>query len=176
MKFFYGYINNYVDVTEKVLKLDNGNGEITINKLYNTLLGDPYPWKLKHLKIESNDIGSIAIKEDVPFTFSVKPLDVSKIFVVYFINTQYNPNYIHLLRSQLNELKQSGLLDYAELYVEACTSVDSCNDDTIIQGIKQCIPNANIQIYHDDTHEYHGIYKVWSLARSNPNSYILYFH
>jgi hypothetical protein len=169
MKFYYGTHNRYIDVTN-ILSQQN-TGIITVTSNYNQLFSDPVPGRIKHLKIESSEFGVVKIRENAPFTLLLQPRNIPSIHVVYFINTYCNLNYIHLLRSQLLQLKESGLLREAKFHVQVCS-----DNDIIISQVHELIPEAEIEVFQDNTHEYHGIHKVWEIGQTNPDCLILYFH
>lgn len=138
-----------------------------IDKPYNTLWGDPSPGIPKQLVY-----GGHRILENVPFKISKTNTISRGIDLVYFINTQNCPGYIHIMSSQLGDLVRSGLLEYAKLHV--CIT---CNEDQDVKGdVLNIVPNASVETSHINTYEYPGIRKVWDLANKYPNRITLYFH
>jgi hypothetical protein len=157
------------------------NGIIDIP--YNILWGDPSPCIPKKLildipfvsqSIQVNDLYKEHYKwtiyENSPFTIS--KTTHSNINIVYFINTMFTRDYHHILTSQMVDLVNCGILNVAKLHV-----VISCNPDQDVRKfIDNIIPNTEIEVYHNNLHEYYGIVKVWELAHNNPDGLTLYFH
>lgn len=158
-----------MDVTNKVKKLFTGN-KLKFTHSYNDIFGDPLPGKRKHLKIESSILPTFKVKEDFPFTLSLKP-SKAKIKVVYFINIFCAPEYYHfLLEEHLRGLIKCGLSRRAEIYIEV-----SADNPKVIDEIKSILPSAHVTL-HDNSHEYPGIKRVWQLGQEKEDSFILYFH
>lgn len=73
--------------------------EVEISGDYNSVFTDPEVGKSKHLKISNEAFGDIYIKDDTPFKMKLSLPQLPTIYIVYFINTYCNENYIYLVRS-----------------------------------------------------------------------------
>lgn len=175
MEAQYGIDNVYVNVTDALLSRAN-NGLIKFGDVpYNTLFGDPVPFRRKHLVITHPGITrTVHITEDTPITITLGELRVPKLYVVYFVNTVYNSDYIHMARSQLEHLKRTGLPDHATIYIEA--TVVPGKGQQVTDDLLAIIPSAKVSTHEEERYEYYGIYRVWQLAQDDPDSFILYFH
>jgi len=166
--FYYGCDNVYINVTSKIKDLFSGN-KLNFAHSYNDFFDDPMHGKRKHLRVESQVLPTFNIKEDFPFTLTLNPKKTA-IKVVYFINTFCAPeDYYFLMKEQLQGLVECGL-DKHEVYVEV-----SGDNGRIAKEIKDIIPTASVT-FHDNSHEYPGLLRVWKLAQEEEESFILYFH
>lgn len=100
--------------------------------------------------------------------------------IVYFINTYVNPtSYQYLMKSQLHDLIETGLMEYAHLWIEAST--DDPMFSTHVNEIMEKYSNKIVITIHlENNYEYFGIHRVWSLNQEfngNHSRHVtLYFH
>jgi hypothetical protein len=102
---------------------------------------------------------------------------MKRINIVYFIWINPKKNYINIISGQLNDLKNSGILDESTLYIEICCEYENlCKDinDMINNIIKDY--DTKITFYSENRYEYYGIKKLYDLALEEPDKYYLYFH
>ncbi len=122
------------------------------------------------------------IKEFTPFKINLKEIVLDKhLDIVYFINSDLNKSFFNLFRDQLKDLIKYKIFEYPflKLYL-----VIVCSDFNRRSEIEKLIEKVSLDKYFDyeinfteDQHkEYSGIYKVWKLAKKDPEKYILYFH
>lgn len=171
IQFYYGTDEYKVNITDIINKKCINNNYIEINNNYNDLFNDIKPNENKIIYIDLPNIKNITVCEDTPLKINLKPKKFDNINIVYFINTLINKNYYYLMKSQLEELKETKLLDISTLYIEATVI-----NDNIKKEILDIIPNAIITLHIKDWTEYYGIYKIWQLSHENPDSINLYFH
>jgi hypothetical protein len=106
-------------------------------------------------------------------------LDNSDINIVYFIYINPNRNWKLILEGQMNDLKNTNILENNKLFV-----VISCDDDDNIHLAKNIVntilvdynDNINFTIESQNLFEYPGIKKVYDLALINKNKILIYFH
>jgi hypothetical protein len=123
------------------------------------------------LKIFTPRLGEVSIAPGAQFVYRPRAENGLEINIVYFINTYCSTNYAPLFIAQMEDLKQSGLLERAKLFIVACTS-----EWTFLHHVQALVPQAEVDIHTENNHEYFGISKVWQLAQNDPNKIILYFH
>jgi hypothetical protein len=99
--------------------------------------------------------------------------------IVYFVNCYVNDNYMYMVSSQLNELRETGLLSQTQCELHVVSSGTLAHRDSLAAELKKRFGTA-FSVYHEHTEanqfEYPGIKKVWELGQRAENSYVLYFH
>ena len=102
---------------------------------------------------------------------------MKRINIVYFIWINPNKNYEAIISGQLNDMKNSGLLNKSKLYIEIC-----CEYENITENIKGFIDKIvgeykyEINFHSENKYEYYGIKKLYDLAILEPDRYYLYLH
>lgn len=99
--------------------------------------------------------------------------------LVYFVNCYVNPRYMFMVTSQLEELRQTGILSLpraALIVVSSGTESDRVRLNREITRILGESPNIQHEHTTDNQFEYPGIRKVWQLGQQDQQGYILYFH
>ena len=97
-----------------------------------------------------------------------------RIGIVYFAYINPNKNWKKIILGQLNDIRLSGILKDADLYIEVNNS-NACDDvKEFFNNLNIC--QASVCFHQDNTFEYHGIHKVWNLANSNKYQYLIYLH
>lgn len=82
-------------------------------------------------------------------------------------------NYLDIVNSQINRLKESGLYDWCDIMEVTCIDVDKKYDgiDQIFEGMDK----VNMFKTHRNSYEYWAIKKVWDLSQTH-NGQVFYFH
>lgn len=185
---FYGTIDLKVDVTSKLLCMFKKDKKIIIPKtfVFNECFGDTHPGKLKSLFLYMNSNNKkyvINEKHYKDLEFDIYPLEsnttdmTSKIEntinIVYFINMN-QIGWLNIVAGQLIQLKKTGLLKIAKLYVHI--NSNNTGDSDLAQNlITSIVGEATISV-SSDNNEYMAIHLIWQLAKKNPNAFYLYFH
>jgi hypothetical protein len=181
-KFEYGNSTNMLYVTPYIKSLFKiNNNQITIKKLnYNLLFSDPDFGKIKYLKITIHDLKPIYLKENTSFTIDLLPKPIVKINIVYFINIYCQEKYIYILKSQLLQLIQTGIIINNKIYIQVSGPKEK--HENIIEELDLILNGHNYEIecHEENNHEFFGINKIWELSQNNDidneDSIILYFH
>ncbi len=102
-----------------------------------------------------------------------------KISVVYFIFAPHDHPWEGLVKSQLNDIINAGLVDVADIYV-AISSVSGTLLIEVERFVQKSLPSAQIITSLGNYFEYLGLKQVWDLGQKSkvdPNRHvILYFH
>jgi hypothetical protein len=98
----------------------------------------------------------------------------TKIYIVYnaFINPE--SNWSKFIKFQLNDLKRTGILEFAELHIVASNPLKIPNIDNYFNSIN--VPISSLEVYPYNHFEFPGIKKTHSLAFNSENAIITYFH
>ena len=102
---------------------------------------------------------------------------MKNINIVYFAWINKKKNFKNIISGQLEELSNSGILDYANLYIEVC-----CEDNNLVNTLKDIFNvklkniNFHLEIHEQNLFEYYGIKKMYELAVKEKDKYFLYFH
>jgi hypothetical protein len=112
-----------------------------------------------------------------------KPVDVVlseiRTRIVYFINCYVNANYLHMVSSQLKELRETGLLTETHGELHVVSSGTAIHRESLAVELRKWF-GAGTSVFHEHTKanqfEYPGINKVWQLGQQAEDAYILYFH
>lgn len=190
---FYGTFDSKVDVTTKFMSYYQKGAKIIIAKtsLFNDCFGDVCPNKVKRLYLHLNNLNlKYAINEkryrDLEFNTQIDKSTIThndiinnthKINIVYtaYIYSSTNGNWRNILAGQLIQLKKTGLLEIATLYVHIVSGskedIDLARNMTISITRKAMITSSTQNEY-----EYRGLHLLWSLAQKEPDSIYLYFH
>lgn len=97
--------------------------------------------------------------------------------IIYFAWINKKKNYKNIISGQMDDLLNSGVLEYATLYIQVC-----CEDETLVNTIRELFINKlktikfHLQIHKENLYEYYGIKKMYELAVEEPHKYYLYFH
>jgi len=94
------------------------------------------------------------------------------LYIVYFINTTCNANYLDWLTCQIKEVAS-----YTDnIYIVA--TLNAPDEALFRQQCREICPKAVVGVTFVNQYEYPGILKVWELAQTHrrPNDIILYFH
>jgi len=103
-----------------------------------------------------------------------------KINIIYFIWINPNRNWKVIVEGQLFDMKVSNIFESAKLHI-----VLSCSDNNIINDVKNVINQSlntidknkyNIDTTNDNHYEYHGIKKMYDVAKSEPDKLFIYLH
>lgn len=186
----YGSYYTKVDVTNEFIFYFKDDNALNIPMKYsfNECFGDVHQYVPKdlYLKINENefiineyrnkdynfDIDNIII--DLNIKPNIKPT-ISNIKIVYFAYINPNSNWEKIICGQLEQLRDIGLLNFAQLYVHIV-----CEYIELIKPIMHKINNINseaiITISLKNQYEYKGIHLVWELANKDPDAIYLYFH
>lgn len=102
-----------------------------------------------------------------------------RVAIVYFAYINPKKNWKAIISGQINDIKQSGILNDADLYIEvnnssASSDVKDFFESLSSSSLKQDL--MNIEYHQDNTFEYHGIHKVWELANTDSYEYLVYLH
>lgn len=97
-----------------------------------------------------------------------------RIGIVYFVYVNPNKNWKKIVAGQISDIRLSGILNDADLYIEVNNS--SATDDVKEYFESLSIENVKIEYHQDNTFEYHGIHKVWELANTGNYEYLIYLH
>lgn len=101
----------------------------------------------------------------------------NRIAIVFFIYVNSKKDYKRLIKDQICDVVSSGVLDVADIFVEANISDDiSCKQtlDLFFKSLK--INFKNIHFTKENSFEYEGISKLYELSLSNEYDYLCYFH
>lgn len=102
---------------------------------------------------------------------------MKNINIIYFIWINPNKNFEVIISGQLNDMINSGILNYSNLYLEIC-----CEYENIYTNIKNMIKDIlknycyKIVFHNENRYEFYGIKKLYDLAILEPNKYYLYLH
>lgn len=181
--------NNTKDVTPVFLRHSIVNNMVVINNKFNNYFGDPYPGRFKYLYIHLNN-RKYVISENhnkylciemekrenetlIPQVFS----NGKKIIIVYYAYINHASKWWVLIYEQLIHLKETGLLDYASLYIHITkVGIFDTSFQDIIVKINAIVKDAIISTSYINLYEYPGIHLVWELANKYPENIFLYFH
>lgn len=99
---------------------------------------------------------------------------MKRIAVVYFAYINKDKNWKRIISSQLADLKRSGILSEADLFIEV-------SDPNNLNSVHCYFDNLKLYCkvaYHcKNTFEYYGLHKVWELSKLDSNyDYVAYFH
>lgn len=99
---------------------------------------------------------------------------MKRIAVVYFAYINKDKNWKRIISSQLADLKRSGILSDADLFIEV-------SDPNNLNSVHCYFDNLKLYCkvaYHSkNTFEYYGLHKVWELSKFDSNyDYVAYFH
>ena len=143
LKFEYGYNNTYIDVSQNI---DYTNGIVKMgDSPYNSHFTDPFPEKIKSLKVIGLIDEPIYIKEGSSFSLKIKKQSIDyPINIVYFINIHVTDSYKYMLQSQLQQLKETGILDVPRVALHVIVSGPILYHMEVKDKIREIIPNCNI--------------------------------
>lgn len=100
-----------------------------------------------------------------------------KIIIVYYAYINHASKWWVLIYEQLIHLKETGLLDYASLYIHITkVGIFDTSFQDIIVKINAIVKDAIISTSYINLYEYPGIHLVWELANKYPENIFLYFH
>lgn len=97
-----------------------------------------------------------------------------RIGIVYFAYINHKKNWKRIIYSQLSDMKRSGILNDASLYIEVSDSNDSSEVKDFFNNLD--IPHQNVSFHNENAFEYFGIHKLWELAVNKAHEYLVYFH
>lgn len=101
----------------------------------------------------------------------------TKLKIVYFIWANDEKNYSTIITGQLEDLKTSGVMCNANLYIVACSenSLTLLRVEELINTLlRGC--SFELELHPNNFFEFHGINKLWNLAILDPTSFFLYMH
>ena len=101
-------------------------------------------------------------------------MNSKRIGIVYFAYINYNKNWKKLIYSQLSDIKRSGVLKDASLYIEVSDTKDSSEVKDFFNNLD--IPCQDVCFHNENAFEYFGIHKVWELAVNKAHDYLIYLH
>lgn len=120
------------------------------------------------------------LKLDSHFVFSFNPVDnLLPVRIVYYVNSYMNDNYWLLVRSQLLDLKKNGILSEDNVTLFIVFAGDNKQHRFIEKKVSKLFNRKNkvhLECTTDNSNEFPGIDKVWSLSQENSEGLILYFH
>lgn len=99
---------------------------------------------------------------------------MKKIAIVYFAFINHKKNWRKIIYSQLSDIKRSGVLDEASLYIEVSDPDDSPCVKEFFNNLD--IPHDGVNFHSKNAYEYYGIHKVWELAVNNKHEFLIYLH
>ncbi len=182
-KATYGVFNinmdaiEVIDVTELVLQkfLIGSKIHIPAKQNFNEVFSDPKFGKVKFLQLDYNGRKYNIIEDNYDVDIEINLNERSKkIKIVYYVYVNRNSNWRGIISGQLLQLKSYGILDEADLYIHITDTKD--DSLSIIELIKDLVPDAIISISKENNFEYPGIKLIYDLAHQDPDSYLLYFH
>lgn len=94
--------------------------------------------------------------------------------IVYFAFINHKKNWKKIIHSQLSDIKRSGVLEEASLYIEVSDPNDSSKVKEFFNNLD--IPHADVNFHNKNAYEYYGIHKVWELAVNNKHEFLIYLH
>lgn len=97
-----------------------------------------------------------------------------RIGIVYFAYINHKKNWKKIIHSQLADIKRSGVLDEASLYIEVSDTEDSSEVKDFFKNLD--IPHEHVEFHNENAYEYYGIHKVWELALNNSHELLVYLH
>jgi hypothetical protein len=144
---------------------------------YNAFFGDPVYGKLKCIRISAPGRNTTHVLENGNFELNLEdsgpPLHIN---IVYFINIYVQPKYLYMFQSQMEEIRDTGLVDACDNFSIVVSGPAELHQTITIQG-KQLIPKAEVFCSEGNLYEYPGIKKVWDMAHTAPaDGVTLYFH
>lgn len=101
-------------------------------------------------------------------------MNCKRIGIVYFAYINYNKNWKKIIYSQLSDIKRSGVLKDASLYIEVSDTKDSSEVKDFFNNLD--IPCQNVSFHNENAFEFFGIHKVWELAENKAHDYLIYLH
>lgn len=183
---YYGSYYLKIDVTDKFILYfkDDNIIDIPINYSFNECFGDVHKYLPKdlYLKINNNEfiINEYRTKDykfdidNIMVDLNIKP-NITMIKIVYFVYINPNSNWESIVYGQLEQLRDIGLLNFAQLYVHVvCEHIELIKP--IMHKINSINSGAIITISLQNQYEYKGIHLVWELANKDPDAIYLYFH
>lgn len=181
---YYGTIDYKINVTSEFIRIFKNNGKINIPAriLFNSYFGDPCIGKSKNIFLEIGDIKYIINENNIYNNLIINTINdipeniiiTNKIKIVYFAFINFKAQWKNIVGGQLNQLKKTGLLDVAQLYIHIV-----CDDneiDMVTDFIRNIIYDVIIYTSNINQFEYRGIHLVWKLAKEHPEDIYLYFH
>jgi hypothetical protein len=108
----------------------------------------------------------------------IKP-DLSEVYIVYFIYINPHKNWKLILDGQMNDLKDTNILQNNKLFV-IISSSDENNTNEAKNIVKSILidynHNVEFTVEKENLYEYHGIKKVYDLALKHKDKLFIYFH
>ena len=99
---------------------------------------------------------------------------MNRIAIVYFAYINKDKNWKRIISSQLDDLKRSGILSEADLFIEVSDPNNLKSVHHYFDNIKY---NCKVSIHSKNNFEYYGLHKVWELSKSELGyDYVAYFH
>jgi hypothetical protein len=111
------------------------------------------------------------------FLYGVSEKTEKQINIIYFVWINPKKNYTKIIKGQLNDILNCGILNKAKLHLEIC-----CEYANLINYVKSIFFETLIgvdfefNIHTENHYEYYGIKKMYDLAIKEPTKYYLYFH
>lgn len=97
-----------------------------------------------------------------------------RIGIVYFVYINPKKDWKKIISGQLNDMKNSGILDEADVYIEVNNSNAASDVKEFFSLLDYSI--KNVEYHQDNTFEYYGIHKLWSLSHEDKYEYLIYLH
>ncbi|MCR5536395.1 MAG: hypothetical protein K6F05_03175 [Succinivibrio sp.] len=100
-----------------------------------------------------------------------------KIGIVYFSYINPDKDWKALIRGQLGDVKKSGILQQAALYIVVAIpnqAVPQAEIAAFYQSLGLDI--QELEFHFDNKYEYYGIHKLWEIGLSATHQYLIYFH
>ena len=97
-------------------------------------------------------------------------MNSKRIGIVYYAYINYNKNWKKIIYSQLSDIKRSGVLKDASLYIEVSDTKDSSEVKDFFNNLN--IPCQDVCFHNENAFEYFGIHKVWVLAVNKAHDYL----
>lgn len=101
-------------------------------------------------------------------------MNEKRIGIVYFAYINHKKNWKKIIYSQLSDIRRSGVLKEASLYIEVSDSEDSSEVKHFFNNLN--FPLTSVNFHNKNTYEYFGIHKVWELAINNEHEFLIYLH
>lgn len=151
------------------------NGEVIIRKDLKSFLSQKVSvLDNSYIRLRINNENIFIKTEDYLSEIHIKQHPTNKIIIVYNIFMTETSNWRAIISGQLLDMKCSGLLKDADLYVTITGKTQIGNLIQLINDI--CGYNVSINIYHENAYEYWGIKKAWELAHHHPTAIVGYLH
>jgi hypothetical protein len=111
------------------------------------------------------------VRKDVPVVLNPGNPPYN-IYIVYYINTLCNKNWLSWLVNQINIVKYMS----PNIYIVATVPQDK--EHIFRQWTFHFFPNAKVECYYENEYEYRGIKKIWELGQiyKQSDDILLYFH